>query len=71
MILEATGKAMKDLERQRKRIQDLDDLGEREAMGELVSCRLNSGRFGVPWERTREVLEEVVGVELKIVDGGT
>ncbi|EER37976.1 ADP-ribose 1''-phosphate phosphatase [Histoplasma capsulatum H143] len=31
---------------------------EEEQLGELWGCRLNAGLFGVPWERTRAVLEE-------------
>ncbi|KLJ07118.1 hypothetical protein EMPG_17388 [Blastomyces silverae] len=37
-----------------------------EQPGELWGCRFNAGLFGVPWERTREVLEEA-GLAMTIV----
>lgn len=35
-------------------------------MGELWGCRFNAGLFGVEWERTKGVLEDV-GLAMKIV----
>ena len=65
-ILAATGPAMGDLlarvgewnrscdndpQQQRRR--------RRRRIGEVWMCKINSGMFGVPWERTKEVLEGV------------
>lgn len=36
------------------------------SIGELWSCRFNSGLFAVPWERSRRVLEEA-GLEVTVV----
>lgn len=55
-ILTATGSAVRDL---------LQQVREMEKDGKEVSgvrmCKINSARFGVPWERTVEVLE---GIEI-------
>lgn len=48
---------------------DVEDAGEgtgpekRESELELWACRFNSGRFGVPWEETRGVVERVMREE--------
>jgi ADP-ribose 1''-phosphate phosphatase len=34
--------------------------GEIGEIGEVRMCRINSGKFGVEWERTEEVLSGVV-----------
>lgn len=34
-----------------------------EEVASVRMCRINSGEFGVPWERTEEVLRGVVGRE--------
>ncbi|KAK6344088.1 ADP-ribose 1''-phosphate phosphatase [Orbilia brochopaga] len=34
-------------------------------IGELHACKINSGRFGVDWERTKRVIEEVLTAEGK------
>lgn len=47
MILERTGPAMSECLREFKR------------RGEVRMCRVNSGKFGVEWERTVGVLGEV------------
>ncbi|KAG5300434.1 ADP-ribose 1''-phosphate phosphatase [Histoplasma ohiense] len=39
---------------------------EEAQLGELWGCRLNAGLFGVPWERTKAVLEEA-GLAVTIV----
>ncbi|KAL8972701.1 MAG: hypothetical protein Q9197_002661 [Variospora fuerteventurae] len=65
MILEATGKAVRDLGAQIEAYR----AGEEKKEGEMGSCwsvRINSGLFGVEWERTREVLEGC-GVEMVVV----
>lgn len=53
VILESTMKAMADLG---KRIQFLRGNGHE--VGELWAVRINSGKFGVNWERTKRVLEQ-------------
>lgn len=65
-ILEATGPAMMDLLRQVGEWNGEEGEGdgrEKRGVGEVRMCRINSGLFGVPWERTREVLEGLDGVE--------
>ncbi|KAH9810488.1 ADP-ribose 1''-phosphate phosphatase [Teratosphaeria destructans] len=57
-ILEATGEGMRDLV-----VQVGEMEGEAEEVGEVWMCRVNSGKFGVPWEATRRVLE---GVEVAV-----
>lgn len=52
-ILENTGSALKDLA---KRVAEVRESGE----GEIGGChavRINSGRFGVEWQKTKAVLE--------------
>lgn len=33
--------------------------GEGEGVGEVRMCKINSGLFGVQWEKTKAVLEEI------------
>ncbi|KAK2801276.1 ADP-ribose 1''-phosphate phosphatase [Onygenales sp. PD_10] len=73
VILENTRLAVGDLKGQIERMKMEGDGGEGEeemgmgmGMGELWGCRFNAGLFGVPWEATRGVLEEV-GVGMRIV----
>lgn len=64
-ILTATGDAVRDLLRQVKFLKEgKKDMGgkERVELGEMVMCKINSGLFGVPWERTQAVLE---GIEVE------
>ncbi|KAK6516421.1 ADP-ribose 1''-phosphate phosphatase [Arthrobotrys conoides] len=35
-----------------------EEVAGRRVVGELHACKINSGRFGVDWERSRRVLEE-------------
>jgi len=35
--------------------------------GEVWACKFNSASFGVPWERSRKVVEEV-GLDMVVVD---
>ena len=42
--------------------------GEKQKVGEVWAVRINSGRFGVEWDRTKEVLEEG-GLDLVVVSG--
>lgn len=62
-ILEATGPAMEDLMRQVK---------EDGRVGKVRMCKINSGLFRVPWQRTRAVIEELemeegMGREIAVV----
>ena len=57
-ILANTGPAMRDLLSQVEAWNAGDD--ERK-VGDLVMCRINSGLFNVPWEKTKAVLE---GIEM-------
>ncbi|PGG96280.1 ADP-ribose 1''-phosphate phosphatase [Helicocarpus griseus UAMH5409] len=71
VILENTRLAVADLKRQIEEMGAAGNGGEGEdageqKMGELWGCRFNSGLFGVPWEKTKEVLEEA-GVGMVIV----
>jgi ADP-ribose 1''-phosphate phosphatase len=34
-----------------------------EQIGEVRMCRINSGKFGVPWKRTSDELERIVAAE--------
>jgi len=60
-ILDATGPAMSDLLEQ---VAEWNLKGGEGVVDEVRMCKINSGLFGVPWERTREVLEG-----LECVDG--
>lgn len=51
-ILENTGNALRDLARQVAEMRGLD-----EEMGKCHAVRINSGRFGVEWQKTKAVLE--------------
>lgn len=70
-MLEMTKKAMGDLAKKLKFTR-----GRGQEVGELWCVRLNSGLFGVRWERTKRVLEQcgmdlhVVGPEEEVVGVG-
>lgn len=51
-ILKNTGNALKDLAKQVAEIREL-----REEMGNCHAVRINSGRFGVDWQKTKAVLQ--------------
>jgi ADP-ribose 1''-phosphate phosphatase len=53
-ILKNTGLAVEDLLEKLKKAE-----GRGETVGSLRMCKINSGKFGVEWERTEMVLEEV------------
>ncbi|CAG8971392.1 hypothetical protein HYALB_00006942 [Hymenoscyphus albidus] len=53
-ILENSGRAVRDLLEQLKEAEE-----EGRLLGGLRMCRINSGRFGVEWGRTEEVLEDI------------
>ncbi|KAK3944534.1 hypothetical protein QBC46DRAFT_279844 [Diplogelasinospora grovesii] len=57
-ILAATGPAMQDLLKQIARYNKRTTRPENR-IGELRMCRINSGLFGVPWERSKAVLEGI------------
>jgi hypothetical protein len=63
MILENTRKSLIDLREQLCRLARED----KEEVGELWSCKFNSGLFAVQWADTRRVLEEEVKSLGKIV----
>ncbi|PVI03165.1 hypothetical protein DM02DRAFT_640764 [Periconia macrospinosa] len=54
MILRNTGQAMTHLLNQVKEAEDNDG-----CFGEIRMCMINSGKFGVPWKATVEILEDV------------
>lgn len=53
MILSHTQQALEDLAMQIKTLK-----GDGKEAGECRAVRINSGRFGVPWDRTREILKD-------------
>ncbi|MCJ1230561.1 ADP-ribose 1''-phosphate phosphatase [Toensbergia leucococca] len=65
-ILQNTQAAMADLETQIAGLRSRT--GEKQKVGEVWAVRINSGRFGVEWDRTKEVLEEG-GLDLVVVSG--
>ncbi|PGG98200.1 hypothetical protein AJ80_09578 [Polytolypa hystricis UAMH7299] len=68
VILENTVLAVEDFKRQLGQFKESaegEDKGS-ERPGELWGCRFNAGLFGVPWEKTKGVLEEA-GLEMTIV----
>jgi len=64
-ILEATTTAMKDLlnqlEEWKPETGSTHDTPQPGELPQLFMCRINSGKFGVPWARTRAALE---GIEI-------
>lgn len=65
--MENTKLAMRDLKAQIEKHGENKGKGDgEEEMGDVYSVRINSGLFGVDWERTKEVLEEV-GVPMVVV----
>jgi ADP-ribose 1''-phosphate phosphatase len=67
-ILTATGKAVEDLVRKVKAVNEAAAAGPekgksatsaQESIAEVRMCKINSGLFGVPWEATSEVIEAV------------
>ncbi|KAI9769018.1 MAG: ADP-ribose 1''-phosphate phosphatase [Candelina submexicana] len=65
-ILQNTLRAMQQLT---SRIEDLRSAGKE--IGELFACKINSGKFGVPWVDTQEVLQQVRGLVLNVVEAET
>jgi ADP-ribose 1''-phosphate phosphatase len=57
-ILRSTSRAVEELLEQVKNVEG--EIGEIGEIGEVRMCRINSGKFGVEWERTEEVLSGVV-----------
>lgn len=62
-ILDYTRSAIEDLEAQLGAIRNGGDAGN---IGELWAVRINSGKFGVKWERSKEVLE-AGGLSIKVM----
>lgn len=61
-ILEATRNAVRELileEVPKWNLKVKEDEERGEEVGEFWMCKINSGLFGVPWERTREVVEAI------------
>ena len=61
VILEMTKKAMGDLNKKLKFLK-----GTGQDLGDLWAVRINSGKFGVDWQRTKRILEQC-GMDLTIV----
>jgi len=61
IILESTKKAMADLQKKMKFWK-----AKGQEFGDLWAVRINSGKFGVPWDRTKRILEQC-GVDVKVV----
>ena len=55
-ILENTKTALEDL---RDQVEKLRTQSKDRNPGRLYACRFNSGKFGVPWEDSRELVEQV------------
>ncbi|KAF7172534.1 hypothetical protein CNMCM5623_004726 [Aspergillus felis] len=64
-IIKNTELAVADMKRQLAELQ-ADHSSQEVSVGELWSCRFNSGLFGVAWERSRRVLEDA-GLEVTVV----
>lgn len=64
VILQNTALAVADAQRQLERLRSQPDNDV--PLGELRSCRFNSGLFGVEWKLSREVLEER-GLDVTVV----
>ncbi|MCJ1394641.1 ADP-ribose 1''-phosphate phosphatase [Xylographa bjoerkii] len=61
VILESTKKAMADLQKKMKFWK-----AKGQEFGDLWAVRINSGKFGVPWDRTKRILEQC-GMDMKVV----
>ena len=61
VILDNTKKAMADLH---QKVTFLRNAGQN--LGEIWAVRINSGRFGVEWERTKKILEQCA-MDLRVV----
>ncbi|MCJ1435678.1 ADP-ribose 1''-phosphate phosphatase [Xylographa pallens] len=64
VILESTKKAMADLQKKMKFWK-----AKGQEFGDLWAVRINSGKFGVPWDRTKRILEQC-GMDVKVVAPG-
>lgn len=62
MIINSTNAALKDLKAQIEKYER--STGKK--MPKLSCCRFNSGLFGVPWERTRKLLDDA-GLDVTVV----
>lgn len=66
LIVNSTHSALEDLKNQLERRDRLHRESGWEKPGKLFSCRFNSGLFGVPWERTRKLLDDA-GLDVAVV----
>ncbi|KAJ5126551.1 ADP-ribose 1''-phosphate phosphatase [Penicillium atrosanguineum] len=66
MIINSTHAALQDLKSQVNSLQNDIQGSQKPPPGELWSCRFNSGLFGVPWGKTRSLLDNV-GLDLRVV----
>ena len=64
VILESTKKAMVDLQKKMKFWK-----ARGQEFGDLWAVKINSGKFGVPWDRTKRILEQC-GMDVKVVAPG-
>ena len=66
-ILKATKPAMEDL---LKQVNEWNaKAGPEDVIEEVRMCKINSGLFAVPWEKTKALLEDldVTGGEVKVI----
>jgi ADP-ribose 1''-phosphate phosphatase len=66
MIINSTHAALQDLKSQLDSLRNARQKSQEAPSGELWSCRFNSGLFGVPWQKTRGLVEDV-GLDLTVV----
>lgn len=57
-IVKNTGESMRMLLELVKMADE--ERGDGKEVGTIRMCKINSGKFGVPWEKTEEVLKEIV-----------
>jgi ADP-ribose 1''-phosphate phosphatase len=46
-----------------------EEKGSEEPPGDLWGCRFNSGKFGVPWEKSKSIVEEM-NMRMTVVELG-
>lgn len=66
-ILNSTFAALQDLDMQLVLLKEqTEGADDEQPPGELYSCRFNSGLFAVPWEQTRDVIDDV-GLSMTVI----